>query len=599
MKTIEQLVAEIKSHDKLYNEGNPQISDAEYDSLLIQLRDLAPEHPLINKVNALKVASEGKVKHSNPMLSLAKAYSLDEVVAWAKKVSRSDEEMFLIQPKYDGISANYDGVVLSTRGDGEVGENISSKIPLIVFRCDLDQLPVRGEIVISKEIFGYRFCKVKRAGGEPYKNSRNAVAGIMGLNDIREIQGSMKSAGAYLEFIEYGIWTEQCSLATLESAFTAVAEDMEENSEYPLDGIVIKLKDAEYSKSLGNTSHHPRGQVAFKFGNIRKESTIKAVEWSFGKNCLTPVAEIEPVEIGGITITHASLHNYRNVITRDIFIGDIAVVERAGDVIPYISETRPGKVRQDFVINDCPCCGRELVIRGVELCCPNKYCFEVVLRRLSASVKSIGIEYLGEPTIRKLMNQLNVMSLQALFNLTLKDILTVSGFQPKSAQNLIEQINKARKISDCQLIASLNIEGIGISIAKALLAHYTAKELRQCDVFALLRIDGIGEERAKVLIAGLKENSDVIDDICEAIEVTQTKGQLNSTLPTICFTGKMPEKRSYYEELAKSKGFQPVDSVTKDLTLLVALDASESGGKLDKARKLNIKIEELNSWMAK
>lgn len=599
MKTIERLVAEIKSHDKLYNEGNPQISDAEYDTLIIQLRELDPEHPLINKVNAPKVASEGKVKHSNPMLSLAKAYSLDEIIAWAQKVSRSEKEMFLIQPKYDGISANYDGIVLSTRGDGAEGENISSKIPLIVFRCDFDHLPVRGEIVISKEIFAGRFCNVKRAGGEPYKNSRNAVAGIMGLNDIREIQGSMKSAGAYLEFIEYGIWTEQCSMATLESAFNAVAEDMGENSEYPLDGIVIKLKDEKYSKSLGNTSHHPRGQIAFKFSNIRKESTIKAVEWSFGKNCFTPVAEIEPVEIGGITITHASLHNYQNVIKRDIFIGDIAVVERAGDVIPYIAETRPGKVRTDFIIDTCPSCEGQLKIRGVELYCPNKSCFEVVLRRLSASVRSIGIEYLGEPTIRKLMTNLNVMSLKALFNLTLKDILTVPGFQPKSAQNLIEQINKARKISDCQLIASLNIEGIGVTMSKKLLSHHTSKELRECDVFTLLRIDGIGEERAKILIAGLKENSEVIDDIEEAIEVTQTKGQTAFGLPTICFTGKMPEKRSYYEELAKSKGFQPVDSVTKDLTLLVANDASETGGKLDKARKLNIKIEELSEWMAK
>jgi DNA ligase (NAD+) len=599
MKTIKQLVAEIENHDELYNRGESEISDQEYDSLIMQLRELDPKHPLVNKINIVKVASEGKVKHLRPMLSLAKAYSLDEVMSWAKKVSRSDDEMFLIQPKYDGISANYDGAVLSTRGDGEEGENISSKIPLIVFRSNLENLPVRGEIVISKDIFVERFSKVSRAGGQAYKNSRNAVAGIMGLKDIREIQSSMKRANAFLEFVEYGIWSEQYALSNLEKAWNDVAEDMAENSEYPLDGLVVKLKDEAYSESLGNTSHHPRGQIAFKFANVRKESPIVHVEWSFGKNCLTPVAEIEPVDIGGITITHASLHNYKNVISKDIFIGDIAIIERAGDVIPYIAGTRPGKDRKDFMIDVCPCCSGSLVVRGVELCCPNKFCFEVVLKRLSASVKSIGIEYLGEPTLRKLMKRQNVMSLKALFNLSLQNILDVPGFQPKSAQNLIEQINKARKISDCQLIASLNIEGIGITMSKKLLSHYTAQELRECDVQDLLRIDGIGEERAKILIAGLRENSDIIDDICEAIEVTQTKGQAASNLPTICFTGKMPEKRSYYEELAKSRGYQAVDSVTKELTLLVANDVSESGGKLDKARKLKIEIQELNSWMGK
>jgi DNA ligase (NAD+) len=188
-KREEELACLIEKHDALYwTQGRPQVTDDEYDALVRELRDINPEHPVLQKVNAPFVAaSSGKVRHAAPMLSLDKAYSLDELMKWASKYARSDDELFLIQPKYDGISANFADGVLATRGDGHVGENISDKLPLIEletkgYKGPPDR-PVRGEIVIRNDDFQNIYQRIKKKDGTPYKNSRNAVAGIMGLKD--------------------------------------------------------------------------------------------------------------------------------------------------------------------------------------------------------------------------------------------------------------------------------------------------------------------------------------------------------------------------------------------------------------------------------
>ena len=278
------------------------------------------------------------------MLSLNKAYSIEEVMEWARKNCRENETL-LIQPKYDGISANYDGSVLATRGDGENGENISGKLPLIELETSgytgfLDR-PVRGEIVIRDDDFENLYSHITKKGGGHYKNSRNAVAGIMGLKDISD----MLRQGAKLTLVDYNMICYRVPVNDLEKKWPGIVAEIE-NLLYPMDGIVVKIADEEYSESLGNTAHHPRGQIAFKFVGIRRQSKLLDVKWSFGKNCLTPVAEIEPVDIGGITIKHATLHNIQNIIDRGIQIGDTITVERAGDVIPYIVDSTPGDDRK-------------------------------------------------------------------------------------------------------------------------------------------------------------------------------------------------------------------------------------------------------------
>lgn len=591
----------IEYHNRKYwVEAEPEISDEEYDFLMRRLAELNPDHPLLSAVNAPVVATSGKVVHREPMLSLDKAYSLDEVMEWAAKYARTPDEVLLVQPKYDGISAIWSGGVLATRGDGETGEDISDKVPLIELEHPKGVMPLagfhgqaRGEIVIRDDDFKTLYANIRNRSGAVYRNSRNAAAGIMGLKDI----AMMLHQHAKLTLVDYSLHSWNATYGTLRENWDDLVQKIEALP-YPMDGIVIKLADEAYARSLGNTAHHPRGQIAFKFSGVRRESRVRTVEWSFGKNCLTPVAEIDPVEISGTTIRHVSLHNLQNVIDRDIHIGDTVTVERAGDVIPYIVASAPGEERKPCVISVCPSCGKELVRDLPELRCVNPECPETRVMRLLAAVKNIGIERLGEPNIRKMITVLGVRNLNDIFRLTTTDIMKLEGFQALSAHNLYNEIQAARNVPDWQVLASLNIKGIGPNIAKSILREYTLGELEGLSAAELAKIDGIGPERATALEEELKAQKAFLDELLGCVSVRVTKNTLDTPRQTICFTGKMPEKRSYYESLAAENGYEAVDSVTASLSLLVAADEESDSTKARKAAKLGVKVLPLTQWLA-
>ena len=596
--SLQELVQLIEYHNQRYWElGEPEISDDDYDRLMVELRSRDPNHPLLHWVGTQRTASAGgKVKLAKPMLSLDKAYSLEEVVEWAQKYIRSKDELLLAQPKYDGISANFDGTILATRGDGEIGEDISDKLPLIELEAPnyTGQLnrPARGEIVIRKDDFANLYSHIYKKGGGVYKKSRNAVAGIMGLKDISD----MIRQHAKLTLADYSLVSFKIKFSELSGRFAEIIETVEALP-YPTDGVVFKLADTAYSESLGATSHHPRGQIAFKFSGIRRKTKLLAVEWSFGKNALTPVAELDPVEIGGVTIKRATLHNAQNIIDMDIQIHDEVTVERAGDVIPYIVSREPGGERINAMITNCPGCGSTLVRRGPELCCVNPECFETNLQKLTAAVKNFGIEQLGEPTIRKMMLSLGVKKLSDIFKLTQNQLLKLDNFAEKSAANLYREIDTAKHVADYQFLAALNIPNIGLDIAKILLKHFKLEELSTLSEDELLNVPGIGEKRAKAIVEILHSEAQEINDLLATVEVSKTARNSSTTRPTICFTGKMPEKRSFYENLAAEHGYEAVDSVSQSLSLLVTADISSNSSKTGKAKKLGIPIVELQDFL--
>ena len=596
--SLQELVQLIEYHNQRYWElGEPEISDDDYDRLMVELQSRDPNHPLLHWVGTQRTASAGgKVKLAKPMLSLDKAYSLEEVVEWAQKYIRSKDELLLAQPKYDGISANFDGTILATRGDGEIGEDISDKLPLIELEAPnyTGQLnrPARGEIVIRKDDFANLYSHIYKKGGGVYKNSRNAVAGIMGLKDISD----MIRQHAKLTLADYSLVSFKIKFSELSGRFAEIIETVEALP-YPTDGVVFKLADTAYSESLGATSHHPRGQIAFKFSGIRRKTKLLAVEWSFGKNALTPVAELDPVEIGGVTIKRATLHNAQNIIDMDIQIHDEVTVERAGDVIPYIVSREPGEERINAMITNCPGCGSTLVRRGPELCCVNPECFETNLQKLTAAVKNFGIEQLGEPTIRKMMLSLGVKKLSDIFKLTQNQLLKLDNFAEKSAANLYREIDTAKHVADYQFLAALNIPNIGLDIAKILLKHFKLEELSTLSEDELLNVPGIGEKRAKAIVEILHSEAQEINDLLATVEVSKTAQNSSTTRPTICFTGKMPEKRSFYENLASEHGYEAVDSVSQSLSLLVTADISSNSSKTGKAKKLGIPIVELQEFL--
>ena len=589
LREIARLAELIGKYDQQYWELNaPEISDQEYDKLVEALRKLAPDHPLVNRVNAVSVESSGKVRHKEPMLSLDKAYSLEEIIAWAEKYARSPEEKLLVEPKYDGISASFDGSVLSTRGDGETGENISGKLPLLEleapgFTGKVDR-PARGEIVIRADDFINIYSRIKKKGGGTYKNPRNAVAGIMGLKDISE----MLMQGAKLTLVDYNLISIPVSLAELPERWESLKAELAKLP-YPMDGIVVKFSDSEFRRSLGATAHHPRGEIAYKFTNASSITTLVGVEWSFGKNCLTPVALLEPVDLSGITIKRASLHNAQNLEDMQIMVGDTVTVERAGDVIPYIVASVPGVSRRSPWISECPSCGTGLVRRGPELCCPNPDCPETLLCNLLASVRSFGIERLGEPTLRKIMAKFNFRYLHELLTLTAEDLLQIDGFQQKSARNLANELARSRNTTGVNIIAALNIPNVGSNIAAILLEKYSLEQLRTLETAALADIPGIGPERAAAIAEVFERDKDILDKLLDAVTLRQSE-VADSNAPTVCFTGKMPEKRSYYENLARNAGMRPVDSVSSSLDILVTADLESGSSKIKNARKFGIKI---------
>ena len=595
--TAPELEALIRHHNRRYWKlGDPEIDDARYDELVRALAALDPENPLLSQLDSPAVESSGKVRHKLPMLSLDKAYSLDEVLEWVAKHRRSPREPLLVEPKYDGISVNYDGRVLSTRGDGETGENVTDKVPLVEleapgYRGPLDR-PARGELLIRDDDFRELYSRIRRRDGGVYKNPRNAVAGIMGLKDI----SAMLLQHAKLTLADY-------SLVSIRVPADELAERWEEIKSrlvrlpYPQDGIVVKLADAAYRDSLGSTAHHPRGEIAYKFTNRSCETTLLDVEWSFGKNNLTPVAHLEPVELSGITIRRASLHNAQNIIDMDIRIGDTVTVERAGDVIPYISGRKPGTLRRSALIEKCPSCGSALERRGPELVCPSPACPETELQRLLAALRSFGVERLGEPTLRKLVRERGIRRVADLFGITVADLLGIAGFQKRSAENLVNEIRKARRVEDFKLLASLNIPNVGPNIARKLLEGRSIEELRGMSAEELTRLDGVGPERGAAIAREFAAQKEYLDELLSAVEVAASSSGSAAGRGRVCFTGKMPEKRSHYEKLAREAGYEPAESVTKDLALLVAADPEASGGKLDAARKHGVRIIALEEFL--
>ena len=602
-----QLAAEIEKHNRLYWENSaPEINDEEYDFLIRRLEELNPDHKLLQKYFAPKVASLGDVKLSTEMkmISLEKTYFFDDapkgkksLMDWARDRARDDNELFLIQPKYDGISASFDGEILATRGQNSRDQNVSDKIPLIDLETvgytgPLDR-PVRGEIVIRNDDFKNIYSKIKRKGGGVYKNSRNAVGGIMGLKDIREIQ----LQGAKLTLVDYNLISFSVTLKDLPIKWPAILEKIE-SQQYPLDGLVIKLADTVYRDSLGGTAMYPKGMLAWKFTGARKKTVLKDVVWSFGKNNLTPKGILEPIELSGVTISNVTLHNFQYLKDNDIQIGDTLAIERAGEVIPHVVGFEKGKNRKSPFIDKCPSCSTNVEVVGVELRCTNPTCIEKIIQRLSAAVKDLDIEELGEPTIRKMTNILSVRNLKDILNLTLADIYRLDGFKEKSATTLYNNIQTAKTTSDYKLLAALNITGVGQTFAKTLLKKYTLEKLRKLHPEELLKIGQVGPTMSENIYNAFQEKADIIDELLEAVEISNTSdGDLTVNQKTICFTGKMPEKRSFYEKIASLNGYSSVDKVTKELTTLVVSDLNNISSKVQKAQKYGVSVVSLANWL--
>lgn len=578
---LSSLIEEIKKHNHLYwIENNPEISDEEYDLLINKLKLLDPNNNLLNYV--------GTTNNEDPiMLSLDKVYSIDELKIWCQKVSRTSDEIFILQPKYDGWAVFYNGNdKLITRGN----ENIIDKSPLISIMSTSYVGPISnykkeilGEIILKKQDFINLNSK--------YKTPRSALAGILSSD-------TLLYDNYILELIDYNIFSQTFTLNTINEIDWDNIQLNIKDWDYPTDGLVIKLADNEYSKSLGYTNHHPKGQIAFKPKNPSAITSLKNIEWFVGKNnTLTPVAILDPIEIYGHTIQKASLHNYDEIIRLDLHIGDTVLVERCGEIIPQIKKVFPGNNRIPIRINKCPSCDSSVYQDGLFLYCSNSECDGSLAKRLVDSCKRLGLEEIGPGIIDKLIDY-GIETIIDIFELEKEHIAQLPNFKEKSIDNLYNEINRIKNssIDDWKVLSSLNIPNIGRTISKKILRSYTISELKTMSNLDLENIEMIGPKRGHDLYTGLISN-EILEYMLKTFNIINSKTNNNIKQIYVCFTGKMPEVRSYYEKIALTKNMTPINTVTNELNLLVAADINDNRGKILKAKKLGIKIISLHEFL--
>jgi len=608
--SVEQLREEIKKHDNLYwKEQNPIISDPDYDRLVRRLQELEPDDSLVSEFKEEEVTSSGKIEHENPMLSLDKVYTSEEVLKWCRKVARTVNECFLLQIKYDGCSAELDNDILSTRGDGHIGEDISDKIPHIRILTGPDFIPaigfegkIRGELVLQKSVFLQYKDILKRKSGEPYKNSRNACAGILNTDDF---VSPVKEP--FLTFVPFDNYTMYKTLKQMEDFILSGEWDKfvkdSENLDYPADGLVIKLEDQSYCKELGMTKHHRKSELAFKFANPSAKTVLKGVTLSCGKGCVTPIGNVEPVELGGVTVSNVNLHNWKNILDMGIFIGDTLIVERAGDVIPYVVGVIPAQHRVAIEMDYCPVCHGPLTYEEPVKVCKNPECGGSNLRKLSDSVVRIGIERLGRPTLKDMMKIIGVVNLIDIFHLTEDDLLRLPRFGKRKAQNLLEEIDKVKKngVYEWQILSAMNIPGIGSTLSEKILEVYNLRDLiflcrTEPAISELTSLDGIEVERASILVDGVLDNKGYLLKLLSILPIKEPKKK-DSKVVKICFSGKFPDKKKVYYQMLEGKNFEIMEKVDKTLDILVVADSTKNSGKQQKAEKLGIKVLELDSLL--
>ena len=572
------LEEQIQKHDKLYWElGMPEISDTDYDLLVEQLRALAPGHPLVNRINTPTV-SAGKIKHLRPMRSLDKCYTEAELLAWAKSVARGPEEVFLVQRKKDGWSGEFqDADTLVTRGDGEEGDDISHIASSIDIRGyhDFSTGPMYGEIVLLKSTF----LAARAKNLLPYKNTRSALGGI-----IRNASAP-KEWHELLTFVPFDYYSETVTLAEMPGVDWAGVLEGFAAGDIPTDGAVITLADREYGESLGATDHHPKHSIALKHKNPTAVTKLLDVYWQCGKGRISPVAQLEPVECDGITISQSTLHNLNFIAKLGLQIGDTVKIGKLGDVIPGIlSVHEEGKRRFPIVCSACPACGHVLHRAQQNYVCPNSACPGTAGKRLHDSLVRLGVENIG-PATCALLVEAGADTVPDVFSLTEFGWRQIPGFAERSAKQTFEHLRllKNSPIEDYRLLAAMNFEGVGLTLSKKILDKVSLAALPVTD---LTEIEGVGETIASKI--DLVENEDWQALLLTFPLITPTQGATKR--PTVCFTGADPggRTRDEWAKLAEAAGYVFSGTVTKTLTVLVA--ASTTTTKAVKAQKYGTRV---------
>ena len=641
-KEIEKLCDEINSHNyKYYVENSPVISDYEFDLLLKKLEALEAKFPDLitsdsptQRVGGEPLEGFSTVKHKVAMLSLDNTYTYDELREFDERVKKNVGDVeYVVEPKIDGagVALLYENGVLVrgvTRGDGVQGDDITSNlktihsIPLRLRGKTLKNVEVRGEVYFPLSGFK-KFNNEQAEKGEPvFANPRNAAAGSMRQLDPRIVASRPLDIFIYfISFSDKDFVTHEKAIGALKEAgfrvnpLTKKVRDIEEaikyceglekkreTLDYEIDGAVIKVNLLSKQKELGETTKHPRWAISYKFAAKQATTKLNDIAIQVGRTgTLTPVAILEPVQVAGVIVSRATLHNFDELKRKDVRIGDTVLVERSGDVIPQvvkaIKEKRDGSEKAKRIPRKCPICGSEIVHTEGEVAvrCKNRMCPARLKWRIKyfASRDAMDIDHLGGSTVDKLIEKGFVDSIADLYSLTKEDILTLEGFKEKSAQNLLDSIKKSKGQSLSRLIYGLGIRHVGKYGAQLLAAKYPSLDLlSKANVEELKEIYGLGEKTAEAVgtFFATEENRELIKKLKDVgvktkedvkTEDMHLKGR------KFVFTGGLKTlTRPKASDLVKEKGGIITSSVGKDLDYIVV--GEKPGSKYGKAKKLGV-----------
>ncbi|NPA12893.1 MAG: DNA ligase (NAD(+)) LigA [Aquificae bacterium] len=657
---VEQLREVIRYHDwRYYVLASPVISDYEYDKLFRLLVELEEKYPqLITPTSPTqRVASEltkefPPVKHLAPMLSLENSYNEEDLLDFDRRVRELtglEQVEYSVEPKFDGagIALVYeDGVFIrgATRGDGTVGEDITQNlktiksIPLYADfpKYGIKTIEIRGEVLIRKDLFKKINQERLEEGLPPFANPRNAAAGSLRLQDPKEV--AKRGLEAFVYQITYAVDKDGNNLLgtkikkhseaielLYKLGFKAPYKELKvckgiqevidycnlwekerDNYPYELDGMVVKVNDISLYPKLGMTSHHPRWAIAYKFKPRQATTKILDVVFQVGRTgAITPVAKLEPVEIGGVIVSSVSLINEDFIKEKDIRIGDTVLVERAGDVIPYIvkviKEARTGEEKPIVFPKNCPSCGTPVVKLPGEAVwrCVNANCPAQVIERIIyfASKDAMDIRGLGRAIVKRFYQLGFLKSIPDIYRLPYDKIKQLEGFGEKSVENLKKSIEASKNRPIHRLITGLGIRYVGKITAKTLAEHINCvEELKDWTVEELMKLPDIGEIVATSIYDFFhnQQNVKMIYELKELGVKTCKDKKEESQLDilkgkTFVFTGTLSCcSREKAQEIVESLGGKATGSVSKKTDYLVV--GEKPGSKLKKAQQLGVKI---------
>lgn len=657
LSRYEDLKAQVNFHNYRYHVLDaPIISDLEYDRLLNELKKIEADHPdwitpdsPTQRAGAKPSEKFEKVRHPAPILSLANAFGADDARAWFERIKKLDDRVekakFVVEPKIDGLSVvlHYrDGQFVqgATRGDGEVGEDITSNlrtVKAIPLRIPVSQsanlsipktLVVRGEAFIPIKDFEKLNRKLEEAGEKTYLNPRNTAAGSLRQLDPQltasrpikllvyqivhaeggKVPTSQWEILEYLKSLGFPVTDISRRFNDLDSAiaYTETFEKGRDALPYEADGMVIKIDDLSLAADLGFVGKDPRGAIAFKFPAREVTTTLLGIDVEVGRTgVLTPRAQLEAVEIGGVVVRNATLHNFDYIEEKDIRIGDRVLVKRAGEVIPYVIgpvvDARSGKEKKYKPPSKCPACGQDVEHFEGEVAwyCVNAACPAQLVRNVEHFVSrgAMDIVGLGIKIVIQLIEAGLVKDVADLFTLKKDQLLKLEGFAEKKAENLLGAIEQAKGQSLNRLIAALGIHGVGEVMAGDLARTYgNLSALSQTTADELQQIEGVGPNIAESIVDWFARpaNQKLLKKLKAAgvdpqMKKDEKKKEGAFTGLTFVVTGTLPNfSRDDAKEFIESNGGKVTDSVSKKTSYLVL--GENPGSKFEKAKSLGVKI---------